>query len=84
MAIDPELLQVLRCPETHQPVTIADEALIASLNEQIAAGTLTSRGGAKVDEPIDGGLLREDGQYLYVVRDEIPEMLIDAAIPLAK
>lgn len=82
MAIDQDLLNVLRCPETHQPVTVADEALIESLNQKIAAGELVNRAGVKVDEPIDGGLIREDGQYLYVVRDEIPEMLIDAAIPL--
>lgn len=83
MAIDPALLEVLRCPETHQTLTVADDALLATLNEQIAAGTLTNRGGEPVAEPIDGGLLREDGQYLYLIRDEIPEMLIESAIPLA-
>ena len=82
MAIDQELLDVLRCPETHQKVTLAEPELIESLNQQIAAGVLNNRKGDAVDEPIDGGLIREDGQYLYLIRDEIPEMLIDAAIPL--
>lgn len=83
MAIDQDLLQVLRCPETHQKVSVADDSVVESLNQQIAAGTLVNRGGAKVDEPIDAALVREDGLFLYVIRDEIPEMLIDSAIPLA-
>jgi uncharacterized protein YbaR (Trm112 family) len=27
--------------------------------------------------------VRQDGQYLYPIRDDIPIMLIDEAIPLA-
>jgi uncharacterized protein YbaR (Trm112 family) len=36
-----------------------------------------------VSEAIEAGLLREDGAYLYVVRDNIPVMLIGEAIPMA-
>jgi uncharacterized protein YbaR (Trm112 family) len=28
--------------------------------------------------------MRQDGQYLYPIRDDIPIMLIDEAIPLAR
>ena len=33
-------------------------------------------------EQIEAGLVREDGRILYPVRDDIPVMLIDEAIPL--
>jgi uncharacterized protein YbaR (Trm112 family) len=53
------------------------------LNERIAQGNLTNRGGQNVEKQIDGGLVRADGAYLYPIDDGIPIMLIDEAIPLA-
>lgn len=80
--LDPELLKILVCPENKTPVTEADEALIDKINAAVATGTLKNRAGEVVDTRIDGGLVREDGAYLYMVRDDIPIMLIDEAIPL--
>jgi uncharacterized protein YbaR (Trm112 family) len=82
MAINQQLLEILACPETKTPVSLADDALIAILNAAIAAGTLKNRAGEKVAEKIDGGLIREDHKYLYPIRDDIPIMLIDEGIPL--
>jgi len=82
MPISQELLNILVCPETKQSLTVAEATLVAQLNERIAQGTLTNRAGATVTEAIDGGLVREDGCYLYPVRDDIPIMLIDEAIAL--
>jgi len=80
--IDPELLKILCCPETHQSVALADPSLIKALNVQIASGQLRNRAGQSVTEQIEGGLLRADGKVLYPVRSHIPVMLIDEAIPL--
>ncbi|ETW94786.1 MAG: hypothetical protein ETSY1_33400 [Candidatus Entotheonella factor] len=82
MPISQELLEILVCPETKQPLTVAAETLVGQLNERIAQGTLTNRAGATVAEAIDSGLVREDGRYLYPVRDDIPIMLIDEAIAI--
>jgi uncharacterized protein YbaR (Trm112 family) len=82
--VDAELLKILVCPENKTPVRVADEGLVSRVNGVIAAGTLTNRAGEKVEKQIDGGLVREDGQYLYTIVDEIPIMLIDEAIPLAQ
>jgi len=80
--IDPELLKIMCCPETHQPLAIAEHALIEKLNRQIAAGQLNNRAGQPVKESFDGGLVREDRKYLYPIRGNIPVMLIDEAIPI--
>ena len=80
--IDRQLLDILACPETHEGVSLADDALIESLNRKIEAGQLLNRVGEKVTETIEGGLVREDGRYLYAIRDGIPIMLVEQAIPL--
>jgi uncharacterized protein YbaR (Trm112 family) len=80
--IDAELLKILCCPETHQEVRVAEAALIERLNRQIAASGLKNRAGQLVAEKLDGGLLRTDGKFLYPIRQDIPVMLVDEAIPL--
>jgi len=82
MALDAKLLEILACPETKEPVAPAGQALLAKINAAIEAGTQQNRGGEQVSDPIDGGLLRKDGKYLYPIRDDIPIMLIDEAIPV--
>ena len=83
MKLDQDLLDILRCPETKQTLSVADDALLEKINAAIAGGTLVNRGGEKIDEPADGALVREDGQVAYLVHDDVPEMLIDASIELA-
>jgi uncharacterized protein YbaR (Trm112 family) len=80
--VDPQLLEILCCPETRQDVALAPPALIEDLNRRIDAGTLTNRAGAPVREKLDGGLLRADGQVVYPIREDIPVMLIEEAITL--
>lgn len=82
MPIDNELLDILVCPETRQPVGLAPAEVIDPLNAEIAAGRLRNRGGDLVSSRIEEGLLREDGQILYIIDDSIPIMLIDQSIEL--
>ena len=80
--VDPELLQILVCPENKQSLREADAALVGRLNADIAKGRVRNRAGEVVREPLDGGLVREDGKFVYPVREGIPIMLIDEAIAL--
>ena len=80
--IDPDLLKIMCCPETHQPIAVADPSLIEKLNQLIAVGQLKNRAGQPITEKIEGGLVREDKKFAYPIRENIPIMLIDEAIPL--
>jgi uncharacterized protein YbaR (Trm112 family) len=80
--IDPELLKILCCPETHQDVRLAEPAVIDKVNAQIAAGAVTNRAGQPVKEKIESGLVRADGRFLYPIRRNIPVMLVDEGILL--
>lgn len=75
-------LSMLRCPETRQKLQLIDATHLAQLNEKIAAQTLTNRSGAKLERPLDGGLVREDGQIVYPILDRIPILLADEGIQL--
>ena len=81
--VDAELLEILACPEDKTPVRLAEQSELDALNQRIRAGGVTNRGGEAVSGEITEGLIREDGKYLYQVRDDIPIMLIDEAVPLA-
>ena len=82
MPIDPELLSILVCPESSQPLREADASVIAQLNSRIDAGTLRNRGGSPVKQHLQEGLVREDGKLLYPIEDDIPTMLIEESIEL--
>ena len=76
------LLDILVCPETRQPVHLAETQLLDRLNRRIGQGRLTNLGGTPITAPLEAALVREDGQYCYPIRADIPVMLVDEAIPL--
>ena len=81
-AVDPELLAILRCPESLQPVRLAEDTLLRRLQDQARQSTLKNLQGAQVEADFEALLLREDGKRAYLVRDGIPVMLIDEAVAL--
>ena len=82
--IDQNLLEILVCPETKQPLRVADVGLLEKVSDLISAGSVTNRGGEPVTVQMSGALIREDVDVLYPVRDDIPIMLIDESIPLPR
>ena len=81
-ALDKDLLAILACPETKEPVSLADAELVSRLNAAIESGALSSRDGNKIERSLDAALVRQDGKVAYAVRGGIPIMLIDESIQL--
>ena len=80
--ISKDLLDILCCPETKEDVAPAEQGLVDKINSQITKGGVKNRAGNPVSEKIDAGLLRKDQKYLYPIREDIPIMLIDEALPM--
>ena len=82
MPISSELLEILVCPETKQPLALASPERLEEMNRKIRSGELRNRGGETVEKELTEALIREDGKILYPVDDGIPVMLIDESIEL--
>lgn len=83
MAISQDLLNILCCPETKEDVHLISDDDIIRINKAITSGRVLQRDGTAVSGEIDSGLLREDGKYLYPIRENIPIMLIEEAIDMS-
>ena len=80
--VDSELVKILVCPANRERVSLVGRKIVDRLNQAIAEGRILNENGTPVSEPLQDGLLREDGKILYPVRDAIPVMLIGEGIPM--
>jgi uncharacterized protein YbaR (Trm112 family) len=80
--IDKDLLSILACPATHQPLREATSGELAALNARVAAGGVQAVGGKSVASPLEAALVRSDGKLLYPVLHGIPVLLVDEGIEL--
>ncbi len=80
--LNPELLALLVCPETHQDVALALPDEIAQINAAIAQGSLHTVSGAAVDQSVEAALIRTDRRVAYPIRDGIPVMLVPEGLDL--
>lgn len=80
--IRPECLEILVCPEDRSRLQMADETLLANLNDRIHDGTLKNLAGESVTRPLKAGLVREDGAIFYPIVDDIPVLLVDESFDL--
>ncbi len=80
--VDPELVEILVCPDTKLNVDLAPEETVEKINLAIKESIVLNVDGQSVKEPLQDGLLREDDKIIYPVRDSIPVMLIGEGIPM--
>jgi len=80
--VDPELVEILVCPDTKLNVDLAPAKTVEKINLAIKENNILNIDGQSVKEPLQDGLLRDDDKIIYPVRDSIPVMLIGEGIPM--
>ena len=80
--VDPELVEILVCPDTKLNVDLAPAETVEKINLAIKENQVLNVDGQSVKEALQDGLLREDDKIIYPVRDSIPVMLIGEGIPM--
>jgi len=80
--LDRTLLDILCCPVTRTSLELLPERELALLNERIAAQRIRNREDVVVAEPLAEALVTRSGKLVYPVRDGVPVLLEDQAMPL--
>lgn len=80
--IGEEFLSLLRCPISGARLINAESSVVDQLNRAIAERRLTNRLGESISEAIDGALYCEEANTCYLIRNNIPTLIVDDSIPL--
>jgi len=84
MPVNGKLLEILCCPVSKTPLTVLGPQKLAKLNDAIKKGEALYIGGEKVTEPLQEGLITDDGKVIYPVLDDIPVLLEEKGIGTAQ
>lgn len=80
--IDPNLLKILACPASHQPLSLLEPAELSRINALIAAGAVKKISGETCKTTWIAGLIRADRLRAYEILDGLPILLVESAIVL--
>ena len=75
-------LKMIRCPISKSSLALASESQLNALNQKIAKGDVTDRLGRALKNPIESGLVNEDGSLFFPIQGGIIKLVTDDAIDL--
>ncbi len=76
------LLALIQCPITHEPLRVAESALVNALRAKQLTGKLLNRQGMCVTEEFQSGLVNASNRWFYPIIDDIPSLICEESIPL--
>jgi hypothetical protein len=80
MQLNPALLNLLQCPLTHSPVSVAEPDVVELINARIKRGGVVSQNGEPVEYPFDAALRNETNTWLIPVRGGIITLVADQLV----
>ena len=80
MPVDSKLLEILCCPVSKTPLNVLGAEKLDTLNKAIGDGDALYIDNSKVSDPLQEGLITEDGKVIYAVQDNIPVLLEEKGI----
>ncbi len=80
MPVNGKLLEILCCPVSKTPLTVLGQQKLDHLNDAIKSGDALYVDGEKITDPLQEGLITEDGKVIYPVQDDIPILLEEKGI----
>ena len=79
-----ELLKIICCPITKEPLQIIDKDLLERLNELIVKGALKNEEGEVQKHEIQEALITTDKKRIYLIRDGIPVLMSNLSINISQ
>ena len=83
MAIDPDFVSILICPESKVKLKIADTALVESINKKIENGIIVTRAGDLLKTKVAALLVTVDGRRAFQINNGIPNLLLDDSFEIS-
>ena len=83
MPANPKLIEILRCPVSHQTLASLCDEKLDRLNSKISSGKLCFANGSAVEEHFEEGLITVSGDRVYRVDCDIPIMLAELSVPIS-
>lgn len=80
MPVNGKLLEILCCPVSKTPLIVLGQQKLEKLNSAISNGEALFVDGEKIVDPLQEGLITEDGKVIYPVQDNIPILLEEKGI----
>ena len=77
-----EIIEILVCPATHQPLKMASKNDMAKIQKKYQESGLMRVDQKPVEEMPDSLLIRKDKQVAYLVIDQIPNLMVNEGILL--
>lgn len=78
--MDKRLLDILCCPVSKTPVRPLGKNELEALNAAITQGQVDTVAGARVETPLQDGLITIDRKVVYRIEDGIPVMLPEEGV----
>ena len=76
----PEMIDLLRCPESGSQLTLLQPEQIEQLNQMARDKNLFDRAGQTISTEFESGAINQEQSWIYPVRDGIISLIKDKAI----